>query len=225
MKVAEPQVLAKLQTELLQLKALAHITKSVETAVKKALSAPKDAGNGTLRQLEQERKKVQNLIAAIESGSSAPSSLLKAVADREATIKRLEADLRKREEKPSGKPLPDLPSWVREQLKDLTGLLKSDPAKVKSEFRRLNLQLTFYPTEAEPRAHYIVKGRCDLSALVSFYLRSRRPGAVLDQTRSPYQPGFARLPVVPPACLSMELRGRPCALGVLRFSALRDFSK
>jgi hypothetical protein len=75
--------------------------------------------------------------------------MLKAVADRETTIKRLEAELRKEEEKPSGKKLPDLPSRVGEQLKDLAGLLKSEPAKVKSEFRRLNLQLTFHPTEAE----------------------------------------------------------------------------
>jgi hypothetical protein len=84
---------------------------------------------------------------------------------------------------PSGKPLPELSGWVSEQLKDLTGLLKSDPAKVKSEFRRLNLQLTFHPTEAEPRAHYIVKGQCDLGALVFFFLRSRRPGALLDPMR------------------------------------------
>ena len=31
---------------------------------------------------------------------------------REATIRRLEAELRKGEERPSGKKLPDLPSWV-----------------------------------------------------------------------------------------------------------------
>jgi hypothetical protein len=54
---------------------------------------------------------------------------LKAVADREATIKRLEAELRKREDKPSVRPLPDLPSWVREQLQNLIGLLKSDPPR------------------------------------------------------------------------------------------------
>ena len=42
-------------------------------------------------------------------GARAPSTLLKAVADRETTIKRLEAELRKEEEKPSGKQLPDLP--------------------------------------------------------------------------------------------------------------------
>ena len=37
--------------------------------------------------------------------------------------------------KPSGKKLPHLPSWIHEQLKDLAGLLKSDPAKIKSGFR------------------------------------------------------------------------------------------
>jgi hypothetical protein len=56
------------------------------------------------------------------------------------------------------------------------------PAKVKAEFRRLNLELTFHPTEAEPRTHYVVKGQCALGALVFFYLRSRRPGAVVDPT-------------------------------------------
>jgi site-specific DNA recombinase len=183
MNVAEPQVLAKLRSELLEPTALAHITKSLEKEVQRALAAPNQGRGDAERQLSQERKKLQNLIAAIEGGSTAPASLLKAVSEREATIKRLETELRKQEEKPSGKTLPDLPSWVRGQLEDLTGLLKSDPAKVKSEFRRLNLQLTFHPTEAEPRAHYIVKGQCDLSALVFFYLRSRRPGAVLGPTR------------------------------------------
>ena len=183
MKVAEPQILSKLQTELQQPKALAHITKSLEKEVQRALAAPKAGANDNQRQLEQERKKLQNLIAAIEGGASVPSALLKAVADRETTIKRLEAELRKEEEKPSGKKLPHVPSWVHEQLKDLAGLLKSDPAKIKSEFRRLNLQFTFHPTEAEPRAHYVVKGQCDLGALVFFYLRSRRQCAVLDSSR------------------------------------------
>ena len=84
--------------------------------------------------------------------------------------------------KPAPK-LPDVPSWVENQLRDLTSVLKTDPARTKSEFRRLNLELTFHPTEAEPRAHYIVKGQCDLSALVFFYLRSGK-SAVLDLMRA-----------------------------------------
>ena len=100
-------------------------------------------------------------------------------------------------------------------------MLKSDPAKVKSEFRRLNLQLTFHPTEAEPRDHYIVKGQCDLGALAFFYLRSRCQSAVLGSlrghqahNRTPFLLTFlVRLP-------SVEARGRwrergrmgPCTL-------------
>jgi hypothetical protein len=55
------------------------------------------------------------------------------------------------------KPVPELSGRVSEQLKEIVGLFKSGPTRVKSKFRRLNLQLTFYPTEAKPRPHYIVK--------------------------------------------------------------------
>jgi site-specific DNA recombinase len=182
-KVAEPQILRKLQTELLTPDSLAYISGSVEKQVQKALAAPKDGSGDIQRQLDQERRKLQNLISAIEGGSTTPSALLKAVAEREAAIKRLETELHKREEKPSVRKLPDIPAWVAEQLQELVGLLKTDPAKVKSEFRRLNLQLKFHPTEAEPRPYYLVQGQCDLSALVFFYLRSRRPSAVLDRLR------------------------------------------
>ena len=75
-------------------------------------------------------------------------------------------------------------------------LLKSDPVKVKSEFRRLNLKLTFNPVEAEPRPHFVVQGQCDLSALAISFVQPathesehRAPvwpcdqGAVLDRLR------------------------------------------
>ena len=61
MKVAEPQILAKLQTELQQPKALAHIAKSLEKEIQRALAAPKAGADGAQRQLEQERRKLQNL--------------------------------------------------------------------------------------------------------------------------------------------------------------------
>jgi hypothetical protein len=61
-------------------------------------------------------------------------------------------------------------------------LLKTDPVKVKSEFRRLNLQLKFNPIEAQPRAHYVVKGQCDLSALVFlFEVRATECGSGPDE--------------------------------------------
>jgi hypothetical protein len=62
-------------------------------------------------------------------------------------------------------------------------VLKADAARTKSEFRRLNFQLSFNPTEAKPRPFYTVHGQCDLSALAFLYLRSRWAGAVLDRLR------------------------------------------
>jgi site-specific DNA recombinase len=184
MKVAEPQILARLQSELLKPQALAYVSKAVEKAALKALAGSQDGAGAIQRQLDQERRKLQNLIAAIEGGSGAPSALLKAISDREGAIKKLEGELGKAAAKPLAPKLPDVPSWVEKQLRDLTTVLKADPARTKSEFRRLNLQLSFNPTEAEPRPYYIVKGQCDLGALVFFYLRSRRQRAVLDLMRA-----------------------------------------
>jgi Two component regulator propeller len=96
-------------------------------------------------------------------------SLLKAIEDREGTSNKLQPELRKAEAKPAPKALPDLSSWVEQQVRELTALLKTDAARMKSEFRRLNLQLSFNPTEAEPRPYYTVQGQCDLSALVLFH--------------------------------------------------------
>ena len=70
---------------------------------------------------------------------------------------------------------------MEQQLQNITEVLKNDAAKTKSEFRRLNLQLTFSPVEGEPRAHFVINGQCDLCALVFFYLRSKS-GALLDRT-------------------------------------------
>ena len=42
---------------------------------------------------------------------------------------------------------------------------------MKTEFRRLNLALSFTPVEGEPRAHFVVEGQCDLSALVFSFVR------------------------------------------------------
>jgi DNA repair exonuclease SbcCD ATPase subunit len=181
MKVAEPMVLARLQSQLLQPKSLTYITSALGKAVSAALNKRPDAHEAIHRQLEQERRKLQNLISAIEGGSDAPSALMKAVVEREAAIKRLEKELKRAEDKPTGQKLPDLHVWVEQQLQNLTEVLKTDAAKTKAEFRRLNLQLTFSPVEAKPRAHFLVTGQCDLSALAFFYLRSKS-GALLDRT-------------------------------------------
>jgi hypothetical protein len=181
MKVAEPQILGRLQDELQRPVSVAYITKSLERELVRTLRNPPGKDRELRRQLDEERRKVQNLIAAIEGGSTGPAALLQAVSDREARIRHLERELRREERTVRHPRPPDLQEWVRRQLNDLTAVLKDDPSRVKAEFRRLNLELTFEPVEAEPRPHYVVRGRCDLSPLAVSYLQVRREGAVLDR--------------------------------------------
>jgi hypothetical protein len=91
---------------------------------------------------------------------------------QEKTIANLEREVNSEPDERPQLDVEDLPDWIDQQLADLGALLKSDIPRVKSEFRRLNLQLTFHPTEAQPRPHYIVKGQCDLSALAFSFLWS-----------------------------------------------------
>jgi hypothetical protein len=116
--------------------------------------------------LEQEKRKLQNLVSALDGGASAPAAILKAISDREKVVAQLECQIRSAAEPRPAANFEITNDWVRQQLGDLAGLLRSDVARVKAEFRRLNLALTFTPTEAKPRPHYVVKGQCDLSALV-----------------------------------------------------------
>jgi site-specific DNA recombinase len=188
-KVVEPQILAKLQEELLKPGTLDYITNAVEREAKKALTTRKD-GAATMKRLEQEQRKLQNLVSALESGSSTPAAVLKAIAEREKAVGELEAQVRAADEVRAPRKLDVSSDWVRQQLSELAGLLKEDVPRVKSEFRRLNLALTFTPVESEPRDHYVVKGQCDLGALVFSFVwpedhaiaLTRRSGAVQYRT-------------------------------------------
>ena len=204
-------------------KNIAYITRAVEREAKKALASGSKDSTATRRSLEQENRKLQNLLAALEGGAPAPSSVLKAIADRERTIAQLEREPEAVPNRPPKAEVGDLTRWVKDQLSDLATLLREDVPRVKTEFRRLNLALKFTPVEAEPRAHYVVEGQCDLSALVfSFVQRGaggvergrrmwqpRHQGAVLDpsgegavHSRTPVLLRFAaELP-------SVEARGR-----------------
>jgi hypothetical protein len=164
LKVAEPQILAKLQSELMEPTTFDYTVKAVEREAKKAQAGAKRPDDARKR-LEQERRKLQNLVAALEDGSNAPATILKAIAEREKTIGLLEAELRQATAAKPSRDLGDVAGFVKRQLADLTALLKSNVPRVKSEFRRLDLALTFNPTEANPRLYYVVKGQCDLSGL------------------------------------------------------------
>jgi site-specific DNA recombinase len=171
-KVAEPQILAKLQAELLKPQSLAYITERLEKEIKKSTTAPAD-GAVLQRRLEHEKRKLQNLLRALEDGATAPATVLKAIAEKEKAIAELEVQVRAVGAPRTTPKIADAEGWVRTQLADLAGLLHDDVSTVKAEFRRLNLALTFTPTDAEPRPHYVVKGQCDFERTGLFFCLAR----------------------------------------------------
>jgi Recombinase zinc beta ribbon domain len=62
-KVAEPQILAKLQAELLQSTNVAYIALALEREAKKALTKGSKDSTATRTRLDQEQRKLQNLVA------------------------------------------------------------------------------------------------------------------------------------------------------------------
>jgi DNA invertase Pin-like site-specific DNA recombinase len=188
-KVAEPQLVARLRLQLLEPETVTYIASQLRDALSQEVRPTPDLR----KQLAEEQRKRTNLIAAIERGANV-LSVLATLKEREATIARLEREI----EAVSAavkKPLDDteLRVWVEHQLSDLYGLLKDNPQRAKAEFRRLNLSLVFDPIAQESDNPYFrVNGQCDLSALAfSFSARAeRRTGADVD--RSLVSPALAR---------------------------------
>ena len=102
---------------------MAYITERLEKEIKKSTLAPAD-GALLQKRLEQEKRKLQNLLRALEGGATAPAVVLKAIAEKETAIAELEVQMRAvAEPRPTPK-LSDTEGWVRQQLEDLAGLLQ-----------------------------------------------------------------------------------------------------
>jgi capsule polysaccharide export protein KpsE/RkpR len=120
------------------------------------------------KQLADERRKRQNLIGAIEGGADV-LSLVAALKEREASITRLEREV-KSCSAPSTPVVVDdaaLETWVRRQLQDLSGLLRENPERAKEQFRRLHLALTFAGANLHTDSPYFLA--------FSFWPRADRP--------------------------------------------------
>ena len=170
-KVAEPIILARLQAELSKPATAAYLLRETEKGLAQATAKAADAGRLT-KQLEQEQRKLRNLVAAIEAGNDSPAVVMRAIAAKEAVIGDLEGQLATAREQPPAREIRDLPQRISRLLGSLSTVLKGDdPQRVKAALRDLNFSLKFIPTEAEPRAYFAVEAQCDLFALGSFYVR------------------------------------------------------
>ena len=162
-KVTDPLVLKKLQDTLLHPRMVKSITKAVTAEVKRALStSPSER-----KQLEAKRnrvaKKLTNLVEAVERGTNMPS-LTEQIGRREAELREIDDALSDLAHPPDVD-IRVIPTWVREQLTDLAGLLAENPQRAKAELERLNVRFTVTPIRDEGKPFLRVEGTGDLDAL------------------------------------------------------------
>ena len=162
-KVTDPLVLERLQDALLDPRMVKTITRAVTTGVKRAVAqSPSEQ-----QRLEAKRntvaKKLTNLVEAVERGTSMPS-LTEQIGRREAELREIDDELVELAHPPNVD-IRVIPTWVREQLTDLAGLLTENPQRAKAELQRLNVRFTVTPIRDEGKPFLRVEGTGDLEAL------------------------------------------------------------
>ena len=119
-KVVDPLVLTRLQEALVQPDMVAAITEAVTREVSRALHQTPAERQQLTAQRDAVARRLVNLIEAVETGT-AFASLTEAIAAREGELRDLDCALDTAPEPPSVD-LAMIPTWVRQQLADLSGL-------------------------------------------------------------------------------------------------------
>ena len=103
---------------------------------------------------------------AIEDGAAA-ALVTEAMHQREAELREVEEELAALTDAPKVD-IEVIPTWVRQQLEDLSDLLLDDEdaaLRTKAELHRLNVQFTLSPIRDQGRPFLRVEGTGDLDAL------------------------------------------------------------
>lgn len=143
-KVADAHLLAGVRAELVEPATVKYITEALTSALNQQIDERPQllAAAHADRQRAQER--LQRLIVAIESGVAA-ATLSTAINERQNDIVRLDAAIAELSE-PLHQRLAVMPTWVRQQLEDVVGLLSDTPERTKAEFQRLGVRVTMTST-------------------------------------------------------------------------------
>jgi hypothetical protein len=162
-KIVDSVVLEGLRHQLVQPAMLKRITEAVTAQVSQALNAHPSEREALQTRRDAVAKKLVRLVASIEHGTEGPT-ITEQIATREAELRQLDDDLAE------GNQAPDvdiavIPTWVRQQLQDLSGLLADNPERAKAELQRLNMRFTVSPVRDEGRPFLRVEGTGDLAAL------------------------------------------------------------
>jgi site-specific DNA recombinase len=143
-EIADRELLAGLQAELLRPDTVGYITGRLAAALNDLIDQRPHEREAIERAKATAEQKLRNLVAAVEAGMGA-ATIAEAIRSREAEIGALEGQLTVLAE-PLEQRLAVVPTWVRRQLEDVAGLVGEVPARAKQEFLRLGIHFVLRPT-------------------------------------------------------------------------------
>jgi len=165
-KIADAHLLAGLRAELLQPQTVQYVTDALAAELNKIIDERPKIRARAEQALKEARRRLANLVAAVEDGSSTPA-LVEAIRAREGDVRRLEGELSGLAD-PVERKLAVIPTWVRQQLEDVAGLLSETPERTKAEFRRLGVSFRVSPVQNEGERPFLrAEGTTDLSVLLA----------------------------------------------------------
>jgi hypothetical protein len=159
-------LLAGLRAELLRPETVQYVTVAIAAEFNHVIDQRPKLRARAETALREARRRLENLIEAVEGGASA-TSLLEAMHRREEEVRRLRGELDALSA-PLEEKLTVIPTWVRQQLEDTACLLSDTPERTKAAFKRLGLSIVLRPVHIDgekpfPRA----KGTTDFANLIS----------------------------------------------------------
>jgi site-specific DNA recombinase len=187
-KVADPALLAGLRAELLRPETVQYVTDALAVELNRVIDQRPALRATAEEALRDARRKLENLVAAIEGGATA-TSLLEALHTREGDAKRLQAELDALSE-PLEQKLRVMPTWVRQQLANAAGLLSATPERSKAEFRRMGVSFVLHMAENAAGLPFLrAEGATDFARLLSSDPLSTtdglHPGSTRETVRAP----------------------------------------
>ena len=147
--LADRYLLAGLDAELRRDTTVQYIADRLTSALRAHADARPKRHEDLTRQREVIHLKIQRLVLAVEDSTSS-TSLLGALAAREAEATALDADLGALEAPLDDTKLAVIPTFVRQQLSNLSALLQDDPDRLKAHLARLGVVFTLHPVYDVP---------------------------------------------------------------------------
>jgi site-specific DNA recombinase len=165
-KIADAHLVAGLRAELLRPETVHYVTAALTKELNLVINERPKAKRAIEDSLKDARRRLANLVLAVEDGSGS-TALLEAMKAREADVRRLEGTLSALDE-PLERKLAVMPTWVRQQLEDTAGLLSEAPERAKAEFKRLGVAFTLHPVYSDVGRPFLrAEGTSDFAHVIS----------------------------------------------------------